>query len=816
MALVNKRILDLPERAELSSDDYTVVDGSNGGTAKYKLSKMQENIDSVGQDVSGLSQTVAAHGTRLTTAEQNIGTNTEDIADLKEDLEQLVYDKSTSTAWEKGMWSVSDGSASAVDIYIRYNAGFVPDDVIKMEVASGYLFAVWAWSRSNNTYVGIYQKDGTFAKNGSNSKAVTVFDPTAYQNYKLKVAMLRNPSSASITPSEGENFYFYRLKEEDNGQLDKYSGLIYSGDTSVGDTLFDSTTVSAGDTLYYKTHLLEASSASGSAGYVALYDASDNRIACFGTLAIEQAKINEVRFGTIVVPEGFSYAKWAGNKAGTVEYISKYMPPEYFETYYGENKVDLLKNPAYADGWRYDPNTKTQVATNGIGLTSYIPVAPHGKITLTKHLHGKSYGHAFYDANLALVEQYASVQGANDSLAIDIPENAYYVRFTFLISTMADAHAYYEAPPIDKLLPEYILNPYVRRAIKEYGQYYLDKEFTHVMAASICYFAGMKVLAYRCGYMHDSRTDSSLYGYTQIDTIAPDGTLSHVAQYKASDFGCTGDARDPFMGVSKDGKYLLLLIPYNRGSASTPTNDCALVCLNQSLAVVDYLKVVSNVYRFTYGTPLITPTGHVIFNAYTGDNKQYVYRSNEVFSGTVSNLTFTDTLVLTTSDTSNEACMGYHNGKLYMLIRCDTVNGKIIWTDDLEGVSGWSSPVSIGSRIHAPRLLPNYNGEYIPFVASWFDQGSTGTRKPALGYINVNTENQTAEIVGIGMFDNTLDEASNNGYPAFLSLGGECYAVTYYQEDATYTYSGQHQQTGLYYKYINAREVIPSASYFLN
>ena len=86
MALVNKRILDLPERAELSSDDYTVVDGSNGGTAKYKLSKMQENIDGVGQTVSELSQTVAAHGTRLTTAEQNIAKNTENIDDLKEDL----------------------------------------------------------------------------------------------------------------------------------------------------------------------------------------------------------------------------------------------------------------------------------------------------------------------------------------------------------------------------------------------------------------------------------------------------------------------------------------------------------------------------------------------------------------------------------------------------------------------------------------------------------------------------------------------------------------------------------------------------------
>lgn len=79
MALTNKRIIDLPERASLNDDDYTVVDGANGGTGKYKLSNMQESVND-------LSQAVTDHGTRLTTAEQNIETNTADITDLKEDL----------------------------------------------------------------------------------------------------------------------------------------------------------------------------------------------------------------------------------------------------------------------------------------------------------------------------------------------------------------------------------------------------------------------------------------------------------------------------------------------------------------------------------------------------------------------------------------------------------------------------------------------------------------------------------------------------------------------------------------------------------
>ena len=743
----------------------------------------------------------------------------DEITEIKDDLDELVYDKTTSTSWEKGFWSVSDGSALSADIYIRYTGGFVSDDVVKMEVASGYLLGVWAWARSNNTYVGILQRDGTFAKNGSTSKAVSSFDTTDYPQYKFKIAMLRNPSSIAITPSEGVNCFFYTLKEEDNADLDAYSGLICSGDYAVGDTLFDSTTVSAGDTLYYKTHLLEASSSSGSAGYIALYNASDQRIACIGTLAIEQARINEVRMGSIVVPSGFSYAKWAGTKPGTVEYVTKYITPDYFEKFYGNTKVDLLSNPAYASDYRWDPNTKSQVANNAVGLTSFIPVVPGGKITLNKHLHGKNFGYAFFDANLAYVGQFASVCAANKTEVFEVPQNAYYVRLTFLLSTMSDAHAYYDAPPLDcKLKPEYELNPYVRRAIKQYGAYYLTQEFTHCMAPKICYFNGKIVLAYRCGYTHNGVGSTSLYGSIQVDTIEPDGILTHCALFKATDFGCVGDARDPFIGVSKDGKSLILLVSFNRGTAQSGSWDTALVHLDVNLSVVDYKKVISNTTQFAYGNPLITPEGHLIFNIYTppGNLNQIIYRSNEVFTGAVSGLTFTQTTILTTTSSTqhNESCLGYHNGKLFMLTRFDSKSGTLMWTDNLEGTSGWSSPIDIGSKIHCPMLLPHHNGQYMPFICSFFDS-SHANRYPVIGYLDVNTENQTVSIIGVGDMDPTLEDAAN-GYPGFVHLGGENYAVMYYQEDATNTGSEQNQQSGLYYKYINAREIVPGAVYFLD
>lgn len=46
MALSNKRIIDLPERSTLNDDDFTVIDGDTGGTAKFKISQVSR-IDEI-------------------------------------------------------------------------------------------------------------------------------------------------------------------------------------------------------------------------------------------------------------------------------------------------------------------------------------------------------------------------------------------------------------------------------------------------------------------------------------------------------------------------------------------------------------------------------------------------------------------------------------------------------------------------------------------------------------------------------------------------------------------------------------------------
>lgn len=623
------------------------------------------------------------------------------------------------------------------------------------------------------------------------------------------------PKSVTIEHSSSE-VTLLEILDEYSGEID---GLIYSGSVNVNDALFSSADVTAGEVIYYKTYLNEAVNVGS--GYIALYNSSDVRIGVAGTLAGEEAGINEVRMGAIEIPEGFSYAKWVGTKAGTVEYVTRYMPPEYESIFYGTEKADLFKLfPSYVSGKAYYVTTKSLQDNSATGVARFIPVQPGGKITINKHLHSKAVGYAFYNLNGdTVVAQYVSINTANKEVTYEVPDGAYYLMVSFLLSTKDDFHIWYEAPTLGfTLTPDYQLNPYIRREIKQYGAYYLSGNYTHCLASRLCYFAGKKVLVYRCGYSHEGSGSTSTYGSVQVDTIESDGTLNHRMLLNAAAFGCTGDARDPFVGVSADGKYMFLLVTFMRNYSTSPKLDTSIMCIDSDFNIVDYKVIATNSNQFAYGTPLITPDGHIIFNVYVHPNytTQLVYRSGEVFADSVSSLSFTSVTAITTSGNvkHNEACMGYYNGKLYMLIRCETTNGFVTWTDDLEGVSGWATPVDIGAKINAPMILQHYKGDYLPFVCSFYDSAHP-KRFPALGYLEIDTDNNTAVIVGVGDLDPTL-ESAQNGYPSFISLGGENYAVSYYQEDATGTDLNTYVQTGLYYKYVDAREIIPNAVYFLN
>lgn len=73
-------------------------------------------------------------------------------------------------------------------------------------------------------------------------------------------------------------------------------------------------------------------------------------------------------------------------------------------------------------------------ATNQ-SITYYIPVTPYMVLTLTNSLESQTYGHVFYDRDKNPI---AAVKSDVDTLVVDVPANAFYVRLTLQNSQIAD------------------------------------------------------------------------------------------------------------------------------------------------------------------------------------------------------------------------------------------------------------------------------------------------------------------------------------------------------------------------------------------
>lgn len=70
MALLNKRIIALPERLTLNDDDFTVIDGDTGGTAKFKISQVSR-IDEISVSYDSTNKQIV-----VTLPEKTSGTTT--------------------------------------------------------------------------------------------------------------------------------------------------------------------------------------------------------------------------------------------------------------------------------------------------------------------------------------------------------------------------------------------------------------------------------------------------------------------------------------------------------------------------------------------------------------------------------------------------------------------------------------------------------------------------------------------------------------------------------------------------------------------
>ena len=351
-------------------------------------------------------------------------------------------------------------------------------------------------------------------------------------------------------------------------------------------------------------------------------------------------------------------------------------------------------------------------------------------------------------------------------------------------------------------------NQYKRLAIQKYGEPYIG--FEHLAFPRMCFFSGKMVIAYRCAHIHMTTGGASAF---QLDTLTLGGELKHVKTITASDFqNVQGDCRELTLQPSRDGEYLLAVIRFSTlGNNDVYYGDNVIAVLDSDLNILNY-KAFYNCNYGVYGNPLITPNGKLIFSSYdytlTTSN---VHISEEVFSGNVAELTFIKNQITTASESGvtqlSEICLGYFNDTLVAVQRIDDPNGKAVlkYTEDLEGGTGWSNAIVFSDKtLHSPALLPYYNGKYLPFTGSLLVR--TNVRYPYFGYIDIDNDT----LWDGGVIDYQLLD-SVNGYPSFVPLGAEEYAIIYYQDTiAPYT---TNIKTAIYFKVINAREYVNKMAY---
>lgn len=153
-----------------------------------------------------------------------------------------------SEIWEVGSYNYPDGanyaSTSRIRLkkYVGFNLGY-----FQIHALTGYEFSVYAWSASDNTYIGAWMTGNTFAKAGS-LNWVTSFDLTKFKNYIVKVALRNaNTPTTSMTVDLAANCVFNNnsVKSMEDG-IDRLQSRISSE--------FDLFETSQSNLLYYGTY----------------------------------------------------------------------------------------------------------------------------------------------------------------------------------------------------------------------------------------------------------------------------------------------------------------------------------------------------------------------------------------------------------------------------------------------------------------------------------------------------------------------------------------------------------------------------------
>lgn len=179
--------------------------------------------------------------------------------------------------------------------------------------------------------------------------------------------------------------------------------------------------------------------------------------------------------------------------------------------------------------------------------------------------------------------------------------------------------------------------------------------------------------------------------------------------------------------------------------------------------------------QFMFGHTLVTPNGNLLITAYNADsNGVNLWRSVGNSIATLPSFTKVKVLFAPSAAKPNEACLAYWGDKLICVSRQSSGNMIFTWTYDLEGLTGWTAPVTLPFYGHAAVVEP-YIPKGEPLIVGFSSIAGDGLRK---------------NISFAGTYDGKTWSTATSNLPNTDGVGGYMtmvpnrhgYGVMYYEE----------------------------------
>ena len=558
--------------------------------------------------------------------------------------------------------------------------------------------------------------------------------------------------------------------KKDLGIIDFFSKLTA---TTI---LFELGDVSIGDTITYSMDV-QAPTA-----YIETLDSNDTRIAYYGKGSSSQPM--GTYSGSFVIPSNFAKARLVLNNGGyaIINTLTKNTSvPEVVKS----NSADIQTITDEIDSiWKsqgylyYEKNcvadyqllSSTDVE---VGDLLEYAITPSGTVGYIELLDSNNTRIAYYGKGSS------ALPAGTYSGIIEIPDGFNKALVRGNASSKVTLSAITQSKELSILTGE-------RIKIKDRTELFENK-YSYFAFSSGIMFQGMEIHATRVGYHHYPTGQQ-----TAIQFLIVDENGKMRTTYPDIDYTSLGetDLRDPNLSTTRDGQYLLMSVfgEVQNGQNYDITKSYIIV-FDSDLEIVATFDMGTTLLA-CWGNTLMTEDGYLLKCVYDKNGDVNIYKSNEVFNTT--SMTFSSIKQFdheTIGYHMYEPTIGYVGDKLVCIIRTSDANSALIcWSTENDGNGGWTEMKLLGFDVHSPVMQLFTKGDVFVFGGSlWL---GNYRRTPCIGKYDLT--NESCQAIAIDSF------ATSGGYPSMINLGGDNYAMVYYEDynnTSVYTYG--------YYRRVN-------------